>query len=219
MEEIRNILSDAQYLIDKLEIVEILTKCNKVPLNEILEEVKRPVQIKPNEKYKLVGVRLYGNGLFIKDEKEGSKIKAKKLNKIKSGDFIYSKLFAWKGSFDLVEDKFDNCYASNEFPTFRIKKNNRWVIHPNFIKYFFKIPSSWELAGRRSMGTAKISRNRLKIEDFLQIEIPIPKTDDMEKITELLMAIEVVSNELKKSENVAEDLLKGVAATLFENIE
>ena len=219
LNELRNLLSDTERLVANLQIVEILTKCNKVPLNEIFEEVKRPVQIMPDEKYKLIGVRLYGNGIFIKDEKEGSKIKAKKMNKIKSGDFIYSKLFAWKGSFDLVGDEFDNCFASNEFPTFRIRKNNKWNGDSNFIKYYFKIPSSWKLAEQKSLGTTKKSRNRLKVEDFFRMEIPIPEPEDMNIITELLMTIEDVSSKLKKSENMADNLLKGVVATIFENMK
>ena len=51
------------------------------------------------------------------------------------------------------------------------------------------------------------------------MEIPIPEPEDMNIITELLMTIEDVSNKLKKSENVADNLLSGVVARIFENMK
>jgi len=36
--------------------------------------------------------------LFVREEKKGIEISADKLNKIQEGDFIYSRLFAWKGA-------------------------------------------------------------------------------------------------------------------------
>ena len=38
-------------------------------------------------------------GLYVKEEKYGSEIRAKSIFKVEAGDFVYNRLFAWKGSF------------------------------------------------------------------------------------------------------------------------
>ena len=82
--------------------------------------------------YSLLGVRLEGKGCFIREEKFGSQICAEKLQRVKAGDFIYSRLFAWRGAFAVVPPEMGGAYVSNEFPNFEI---NQDVACPQFIEY------------------------------------------------------------------------------------
>ena len=71
----------------------------QVPLSDLLKQQRREVAVEPTFDYDLLGVRWYAKGLFVKLRKAGSEIKATKLYRVEEGDFVYNRLFAWKGSF------------------------------------------------------------------------------------------------------------------------
>lgn len=62
----------------------------KVKLGEVLKSTNNSIEIKPFEKYKLLGLSLEGRGLFVREEKLGSEISSKFTNKVVSNQFIYS---------------------------------------------------------------------------------------------------------------------------------
>jgi hypothetical protein len=218
LDDIRSNLAAVTPLLDDLRVESSTILATRVPLGKILKEVSRPVVVKPDCHYKLLGVRWYGKGVFIKEEKKGSEIKAKKLYRVKSGDLIYSRLFAWKGSFDLVGEEFDDCYVSGEFPIFTVDRKQSDV-EAEFIKYYFQVPSSWKQAEQLSFGTSKVSRNRLKQDDFLKIEIPIPKQEERIGILDLMRTTERISNKLDESSLAARSLKEGVVARVFERLK
>jgi len=168
--ELREALNTLRSAVESISIEAIITNAEKVPISKLLMEVQRPKLVASGRAYETIGVHLYGKGVFSHGDQ---RVKAKTLNQIRAGDFVYSKLFAWKGAFDVVNEEFDGYYASNEFPIFK-PIENPWKVGVEFIKFFFRIRSSWALAGQLSRGTAKMSRNRLSPKDFLSIELPIP---------------------------------------------
>ena len=139
-------------------------------LGEVLEEVKRPVDV-VEEEYRILGVRWYAEGAWVKKECAGSEIKAAKLYRVEAGDLIYNRLFAWKGSFAVIPQDLDGCYVSNEFPAFRVRDGNANI---HYIFLLLSQPALWEAIERESAGVASISRKRLKVRDFLELELPLP---------------------------------------------
>jgi hypothetical protein len=97
-----------------------------VRLEEVLVPVSRPQTLLPTAEYRLLGAHWYAEGLYIKDIKSGSAIQAKQLFSVQKGDFVYNRLFAWKGSFALAGEDVDGCYVSNEFPCFAYVKGG-WM--------------------------------------------------------------------------------------------
>lgn len=59
-----------------------------------LRQVKREVRLEDDKEYKLLGVKWYGQGMFLREIKKGREIKADKLYQVKEGDFVYNRLFA-----------------------------------------------------------------------------------------------------------------------------
>ena len=66
-----------------------------VLLEEVLMTVSRGEKVDPNKKYDLLGAHWYAMGLYIKETKSGSQIRVSKLYRVKEGDFVYNRLFAW----------------------------------------------------------------------------------------------------------------------------
>jgi type I restriction enzyme S subunit len=189
-----------------------------VKLEEVLEQVIRPEEVMLGEHYKVLGSKWYAKGLYIKSEKDGSEIKAKKLYVVKEGDFVYNRLFAWKGSFAIVPNEFDGCYVSNEFPSFRIDTKQ---IHLRYLLYFFSRNEIWSKVLSLSMGVSSINRNRLNVEKLLSMEIPLPSREEQKRIVariESMMArIEVARKLRAEAVEEAEGLLLEELRIIFSD--
>ena len=130
------------------------------------------------KEYPLLGVSLEGRGPFIRETKVGSEISSKSHQRVEEGDFIYSRLFAWKGSFGVITQETDGCYCSNEFPIFRCDD----TVLEEFLLLYFLQPSTWRIVESYCTGTTKASRNRFKEQYFLDMEVPIPSLEIQEKL-------------------------------------
>src|SRR5204863_6270039 len=119
--------------------------------------------------YALLGARWYAEGLFIRERRLGLDVAATKLFRIESGDFVYNRLFAWKGAFAVAGEAEAGCYVSNEFPCFLVDEHR---IDGRYLLALFSDPLMWEAARARSAGGTPTSRNRLAERNFLALEIP-----------------------------------------------
>jgi len=126
-------------------------------------------------------VRWYGNGVFGKSPQLGSSIAAKSLNQVEPGDVVYSKLFAWKGSFGVVTSALPPMVASTEFPTYTPRPER---LLAGFFEIWASRPEIWGLAADASTGTTANSRNRFSTEDFLDLEIELPPLAEQHAIVE-----------------------------------
>jgi type I restriction enzyme S subunit len=117
-----------------------MTEWPLVPLREVLLPVSRPEVIIATERYRLLGAHWYAEGLYIKDTKAGSEIQAAKLFRVETGDFVYNRLFAWKGAFALAGNDVDGCYVSNEFPCFRVQQTR---LDGRYLHYYFSRETVW----------------------------------------------------------------------------
>lgn len=98
---------------------------------------------------------------------------------MKCGDFVYNRLFAWKGSFAVANVEDNDCYVSNEFPCFNI---NQERVDSQYLRRYFSRLSAWDEAFGLSTGGTPTSRNRLKQEKLLAMEIPLPSLEEQRRI-------------------------------------
>lgn len=155
------------------------TKWAKVKLADILKPIWRQEKVIPSSEYRLLGTRWYGGGLFIKEVCLGQQIRADRLYRVQKGNFVYNRLFAWKGSFALAGPESDGCYVSNEFPCFEVDQN---YLDSNFLLWYFRREITWNEVLNLSTGATPTSRNRLKEQIFLNLEIPLPPLAEQRRI-------------------------------------
>jgi hypothetical protein len=82
----------------------------KIRLGEVVQQIERPGPVDATKVYRLLGVRWYGQGLFVREEKIGASIAANRVYSVRPGDFVYNRLFAWKGSFAVAGPEVDGAY-------------------------------------------------------------------------------------------------------------
>jgi Type I restriction-modification system methyltransferase subunit len=184
-------------------------------LSELLEEVGEKEALLPQQMYKLLGVRWWGGGAFIREEKRGKDIKAKYLFTTMPYNLIYNRLFAFRGSFAILGEEHSDGYVSNEFPMFSAKAD---VIEPKltlkYIVHCLNSPHFLNIVDKLSTGSTKQSRNRFSQKEFLKLKVSLPQGAELRTLVELLDK----SVELRfKQEELSEQLKsfqEGVAGML-----
>ena len=89
-------------------------------LGDILERKRVSVKIEKDELYKLVTIKLYHQGVIMREEKKGDDIKSNMFY-VNTGDFILSGIDARNGAFGIVPKELDGAIVTNDF----------WILEPN----------------------------------------------------------------------------------------
>ena len=148
-------------------------------LAKVLTPVSRAETVDPTKEYPLLGVRLESRGPFLRETVMGSQSAATRLFKVQPGDFIYSRLFAWRGAFGVIGPELNGCYVSGEFPTFHPVSAE---IDAEFLRLWFCLPSTIERVEADCKGSTPLTRNRFKENFFLDLEIPLPSLQEQRRI-------------------------------------
>lgn len=185
-------------------------------VGDLVEQVNNSISIIPTETYTLLGMSLEGRGLFIRENKKGSEIGSKSLNKLESGYFIYSRLFAWKGAFDFVRDEFEGLFVSDEYPTFRVDDKK---IDVKFLYYYFNQSKTWKAVEQYCIGVTKASRNRFKEEFFLEFQIPLPPLSEQKRIVAKIESIKGKIEAIRKLREEQEREINNLRNCIFLKLQ
>jgi type I restriction enzyme S subunit len=157
-----------------------------VRLGEVLTPTERGETVDAVKEYRLLGVRLDGQGPFLRETVLGTQTSATKLFRVATDDFIYSRLFACRGAFGVIEKELDGCYVSGEFPTF-VPEPGR--VDVEFLKYWFRLRSVAAAVDADCSGSTPLTRNRFKEQFFLALEIPLPSLAEQRRVVARIEAL------------------------------
>ncbi|MDD2892909.1 MAG: restriction endonuclease subunit S [Halothiobacillaceae bacterium] len=137
---------------------------------EVAPFVRRPVEIDIETRYREVGARSFGKGLFIKPDFDGAEATWQKPVWITSGDLVLSNIKAWEGAIAIAGDEHDGCIASHRYITCVPDPE---LATAGFLAYYLLSEDGLEKIGLASPGTA--DRNRtLSLGNLGKIEVPMP---------------------------------------------
>lgn len=157
----------------------------KVSLRDLLRSANEPVAVKEEQTYPNFGIYSFGRGLFAKQPINGMQTSAGTLYRVRAGNFIYSRLFAFEGSYGIVDDAFDGHFISNEYPSFDI---DRTRLQPGFLKAYFQVPWVWQdiAMGSKGVGSRRI---RVQPDKVLAHTMPLPPLGEQQAIVARLDAL------------------------------
>lgn len=142
----------------------------KRKLGECIRLVEDPVTVDAAVAYPNLGIYSFGRGLFAKPPIAGIETSATRLYRVKKGQFIYSRLFAFEGAYGVVTADFDGCFVSNEYPTFECHPD---LVLPQFLAAYFRTPAVWRPVATGSKGLGD-RRQRVHPEQVLRHEMWVP---------------------------------------------
>lgn len=182
-------------------------------LSEVLRPAVRAEVVTADSEYRLLGVRLDGGGPFLREVKLGTQLSATTLNRVAAGDFIYSRLFAWRGAFGVIPKALDGCYVSSEFPAFVVRDDR---IDVEFLRLWFRLRSTLAVVEADCTGSTPLTRNRFKEHFFLALEVPLPPLDEQRRI---VARIEEVAGKIEEARGLRKESDGNVNQVLFMAIE
>jgi len=137
-----------------------------------------------------LGVRWYAGGPLARETVTNETSKATKLVRVEVGDFIYNRLFAWKGSFGVIAPSLAGSYVSGEFPAFRTDPAS---LLPEYLFLYMSRPGIWDQILLESTGSTATSRNRWKEDRFLSMPIDLPPVQGQRRIVDLISSIDAAT--------------------------
>ncbi len=148
-----------------------------VPLRSVLQRRKQQLNIVDEERYKRVTIRLYGNGVSVRDEVPGSEIGTKKQFYIRKGQFLLSKIDALNGAFGVVDQACDGSIITGNFWAFDVDES---LLSSRYFYFVTRTPGFVDFCVRASSGTT--NRRYLQESKFLSQQIALPPLEEQQRI-------------------------------------
>jgi type I restriction enzyme S subunit len=179
----------------------------KVCLGEVLKRAERFESRDELVEYPFAGTYSFARGIFVGERKLGSTFALPKVQRIHEGDFVYCKIMAWEGAFGLVPKEAHRCVLSGAFVTYELNRNR---IDPQFLDYFFKVPTHWRSVGSQSSGT-NVRRQSLHPTEFEKAEIPLPPLSEQRRI---VARIEELAKKIEEARELRQRALEETAQVM-----
>ncbi len=181
-----------------------------MPIGSFLIKSRLKILIEDDKTYQRVTVKINNNGVVPRDIEIGKNIGTKQQYLVKTGQFLMSKIDARNGAFGLVPENLDSAIVTNDFPVFDVDKS---VINPEFLVLITTTKEFIKFAQSCSSGTT--NRQRIDIDLFLNVKIPLPSLHEQNRIVEAYNAKIKLAEE---QEQEATKLEEGIERFLFKEL-
>ncbi|MGD0855666.1 MAG: restriction endonuclease subunit S [Dehalococcoidia bacterium] len=204
---------DYEYSVPKRSYKDYPSDWTVIELGNLLERVRRPIDVIPDHEYREIGIRSHGKGLFYKKPVTGRDLGNKAVFWVEADCLIINIIFAWEQAVGITTAREKGMIASHRFPMWRSKRN----VELKYLLSFFLTPLGKHLLELASPGGA--GRNRtLGQDEFNKTLVCIPsKIKEQQRIVMILStwdkAIELeerlVGEKKKRKKWLMQNLLTG----------
>lgn len=178
---------------------------SEIALGELMSAATDAVQVDEGTAYPNVGIRNRGRGLFQKQDIRGAETSSGRLYPLRSGQVIYSKLFAWEGSVAIVPEAFHGHFVSSEFPHFDVDEA---AVDLHFLGHSLRSAQFVAQMRRAASGMGQ-RRQRVNPDRFLELTVRLPeravqtaaahRLDEVDQVEELRRRRAVVARALPQA--------------------
>ena len=179
----------------------------QVGLSDVMSQVQRDEAPTSGKNYRQIGVRLWGQGAYERESIDGSQTQYAKLFEAREGDIVVNKIWARNGSVAVVSDSLSGSWGSTEFPLFEPDLTR---LNPRWMHWITKAPWFWNACDEHAKGTS--GKNRIKPDQFLGIEIPLPPLEVQKNI---VARIDTVQHHLQAADKLRGSIDNEIASLLL----
>lgn len=173
-------------MVPKIRFKSFSAPLGKHKIEDILARFVSPVSVSKIERYREIGIRSHGRGLFHKEEVSGVELGDKRVFWIKKDAVIFNIVFAWEQAVAVTSSKEEGCIASHRFPMYLPKDNK---CNTDYIRRYFLTKKGKYLLELASPGGA--GRNKtLGQKNFDELVVTIPDVTEQTKIADFLSSVD-----------------------------
>jgi type I restriction enzyme S subunit len=162
-------------------------------LGDFLTASDDSVKVESDGKYPNVGLLNWGRGLFKKEDVRGSETSYGKLCRLRAGQVVYSKLFAWEGSVTIVPALYEGYLVSSEFPRFDVDDS---VVDVRFLGHLLR-SNDFVAQLRGAVSGMGQRRQRVNPDRFLNTCVRLPELGVQTTVADRLDALDAI-DELRR---------------------
>jgi restriction endonuclease S subunit len=184
----------------------------RVALGDVIEQVRRPVNVELDRTYVELGTRMHFGGLFEKEPITGEALGKKRVFWLQEGDLVLNIIFAVGGAIAVAGPEANGRIASHRFPTFRPRDN---LCDVRFLRLFFETAEGKQLLLVNSPGSAGANRT-LSTRALLRSPIPAPPIDEQRRIVDLISSLDATISATRQAVAKAEQARRGILVMLLQ---
>ena len=191
-----------------------MSEWKKVKIGDFLKRKRIPIQLESDKEYKLITIKLYHKGVYLRGNKKGSEIHSN-MYKVSKGDFILSGIDARNGAFGIVPDSLDGAIVTNDFWYFDI---DELIIKKEFFLWLTSTPVFLDACQKASTGETQ--RIRLQKDAFFNYQIKCPSIEYQEeflaRINPIIEKIKIIQSETEKQTEYTKLLRQNILQQAIE---
>jgi len=191
---------------------ELIEDAELLPMQEVAPIVRREVKLNEEAFYPELGIRCFGKGTFHKPALTGLEVATKKIFQIKTGDLVFSNVFAWEGGIAVAKEDDNDRYGSHRFISCVANKEKALE---EFLCFHFLSPKGLEDINACSPGGA--GRNKtLGLDKLMKIQVPVPDVTLQNEFVALLHKVNAIKESHSQTEKELNELMPSLLDKAFK---
>lgn len=150
-----------------------------VKLSELLAFNGRKIDIRPDEQYTRLTVRLFARGITERDTLMGKNIGTKRQTPVRAGQFIISKIDGKSGALGIIPSQYEGAIVTQDFLTFDINTNK---VLPDYLMLVMQNEAFYGQFTDTSVGST--GRRRLSQKTLMNTSIALPSLKEQYEMLE-----------------------------------
>lgn len=147
----------------------------QVPLGEVIRHRKEFIEIKPDESYARCRVQTAARGIVLRDKIAGAKIKTKRQQVCRAGEFLVAEIDAKMGGYGIVPNSLEGAIVSSHYFLYELDEKR---ILQDYLNWYSKTEHFFgQVNARGSTNYAAIRPSNV-----LDYQIPLPPFDEQRRI-------------------------------------
>lgn len=191
-------------------------KVDWVRLGDVLELHREPVELRPADTYRRIGIYSWGKGIFQRDAAPAHEMGSLRYFAIPEKALIVSNIQAWEGALAVSSLGDSRCVGSNRFLSYLPRALDHVDVH--YVLQYLLSDDGFTDVRRASPGT-QVRNRTLSKEKFEAIRIPLPGIEHQRHIAARLESVKVIAVRHEQAVVLAQALVPATRNEVFSQFQ